>query len=135
MSELIKTMMDGTNSEIRLPDVKKTVLQKVIEFCEHHVKEPMNEIKRPIESRNPMDLVQQWYADFVDLDKVLLFELLLAANHMDIKPLLDLTAATVACMIKGKTPEEIRAIFYLSNDFSPEEEAEVREQNRWIEEA
>jgi hypothetical protein len=27
---------------------------------------------------------------------------------MDIKPLLDLTCATVASMIKGKTPEEIR---------------------------
>ena len=45
----------------------------------------------------------------MDVDQELLFELILAANYMDIKPLLDLTCATVASMIKGKTPEEIRA--------------------------
>ena len=34
---------------------------------------------------------------------------------MDIKPLLDLTCATVASMIKGKTPEEIRLQFNIVN--------------------
>lgn len=54
---------------------------------------------------------------------------------MDIKPLLDLTCATVATMIKGKTPEEIRAHFNIVNDFTPAEEAQVREENKWCEEA
>ena len=66
---------------------------------------------------------------------LLLFELILAANYMDIKPLLDLTCATVASMIKGKSPEEIRSTFNITNDFSPEEEAQVREENKWCEEA
>lgn len=61
--------------------------------------------------------------------------LILAANYMDIKPLLDLTCATVASMIKGKTPEEIRKTFNIVNDFTPEEEAQVREENKWCEEA
>ena len=52
---------------------------------------------------------------------------------MDIKPLLDLTCATVASMIKGKTPEEIRAHFNIQNDFTPEEEEEVRRENAWCE--
>lgn len=43
---------------------------------------------------------------------------------MDIKPLLDLTCAKVASMIKGKTPEEIRKTFNIVNDFTPEEEAQ-----------
>jgi S-phase kinase-associated protein 1 len=54
---------------------------------------------------------------------------------MDIKPLLDLTCAAVASMIKGKTPEEIRKTFNIVNDFTPEEEAQVREENKWCEEA
>ena len=34
-----------------------------------------------------------------------------AANYLNIKTLLDLTCKTVADMIKGKTPEEIRKTF------------------------
>jgi len=47
------------------------------------------------------ELIQDWYATFVAVDQQLLFELILAANYMDIKPLLDLTCAAVASMIKG----------------------------------
>jgi S-phase kinase-associated protein 1 len=46
-----------------------------------------------------------------------------------------LTCATVASMIKGKGPEDIRNTFNITNDFSPEEEAQVREENKWCEEA
>ena len=91
------------NIEIPLPNVKSQVLQKVIEFCEHHLTDPMSEIEKPLKSQVMADVVQTWYADFVDLEQVLLFELILAANYMDIKPLLDLTCATVASMIKGKS--------------------------------
>jgi S-phase kinase-associated protein 1 len=121
--------------EIPLPNVKADVLKKVIEFCEHHKEEPMTEIEKPLKSQQMSEVVQKWYADFVNVEQVLLFELILAANYMDIKPLLDLTCATVASMIKGKTPEEIRTTFNISNDFSPEEEAQVREENKWCEEA
>jgi S-phase kinase-associated protein 1 len=111
MSELVKSMMDEDEdddeqanvAEIPLPNVKAQVLRKVIEFCEHHLTEPMTEIEKPLKSQAMADVVQKWYAEFVDLEQVLLFELILAANYMDIKPLLDLTCATVASMIKGKT--------------------------------
>ena len=122
MSELVKSMMeeDGDEdvAEIPLPNVKGAVLQKVIEFCTHHKDEPMTEIEKPLKSQNMADVVQKWYADYVDVEQVVLFELILAANYMDIKPLLDLTCATVASMIKGKTPEEIRTTFNITNDFS-----------------
>lgn len=32
-------------------------------------------------------------------------------------------------MIKGKTPEEIRKLFNIQNDFSAEEEAQIRKEN------
>ncbi|OEL28696.1 SKP1-like protein 1A [Dichanthelium oligosanthes] len=55
----------------------------------------------------------------------------MAANYLDIKGLLDLTCQTVADMIKGKTPEEIRKTFNIKNDFTAEEEEEVRRENQW----
>mmetsp|Transcript_12194 Transcript_12194/g.22148 ORF Transcript_12194/g.22148 Transcript_12194/m.22148 type:complete len:170 (-) Transcript_12194:282-791(-) len=142
MSELVKTMIDDEDgddedetAEIPLPNVKAEVLKKVIEFCKHHHEDPMTEIEKPLKSATMAEVVQKWYAEFVSVQQVTLFELILAANYMDIKPLLDLTCATVASMIKGKTPEEIRQTFNISNDFSPEEEAQVREENKWCEEA
>lgn len=80
------------------------------------------------------EVVQEWYALFVNIEQEDLFELILAANYMDIKPLLDLTCATVASMIKGKTPEEIRKTFNIINDFTPEEEELIMEENKWVEE-
>ena len=62
---------------------------------------------------------------------IMLLFALQAANYLDIKGLLDLTCQTVADMIKGKTPEEIRKTFNIKNDFTPEEEEEVRRENQW----
>mmetsp|Transcript_3145 Transcript_3145/g.6302 ORF Transcript_3145/g.6302 Transcript_3145/m.6302 type:complete len:161 (+) Transcript_3145:523-1005(+) len=140
MSELVKTMIpededDSEAQEIPLPNVKSQILGKVLEFCKHYATEPMNEIEKPLKSANMGEVVQDWYATYVDVEQEVLFELILAANYMDIKPLLDLTCATVASMIKGKTPEEIRKTFNIVNDFTPEEEAQVREENKWCEEA
>lgn len=56
-----------------------------------------------------------------------------AANYLDIKPLLDVGCKTVANMIKGKSPEEIRKTFNITNDFTPEEEEQIRRENEWAE--
>jgi S-phase kinase-associated protein 1 len=103
------------------------VLLRILLFCEI--------VFKPLKSSDISEIVQEWYAQFVAIDMEILFELTLAANYMDIKPLLDLTCATVACMIKGKSPEDIRKTFNIANDFTPAEEAQVREENKWCEEA
>ncbi|MCP6508344.1 hypothetical protein NL478_26625, partial [Klebsiella pneumoniae] len=73
--------------------------------------------------------LKNWDADFVKVDQATLFDLILAANYLNIKGLLDLTCQTVADMIKGKTPEEIRKTFNIKNDFTPEEEEEIRRED------
>mmetsp|Transcript_15739 Transcript_15739/g.17771 ORF Transcript_15739/g.17771 Transcript_15739/m.17771 type:complete len:168 (-) Transcript_15739:352-855(-) len=138
MSNLVKEMTEDEedeDSDIPLPNVSSRVLKKVIEFCQHHEKEKMPEIEKPLKSSNMAEVVSDWDAKFVEVEQELLFQLILAANYMDIKSLLDLSCAKVASMIKGKTPEEIRKTFNITNDFTPEEECTVREENKWSEES
>jgi S-phase kinase-associated protein 1 len=42
-------------------------------------------------------------------------------------------SSTVASLIKGKTPENIRKTFNIVNDFTPEEEANIIAENKWAE--
>lgn len=54
-----------------------------------------------------------------------------AANYLNIEGLLDLTTQAIADNIKGKKPQEIREIFNIKNEFTPEDEERVREENSW----
>lgn len=54
-----------------------------------------------------------------------------AANYLNVEDLLDLGCTTVADKMKGRTPEEIHNIFEIENDYTPEQEAEVRKENAW----
>jgi len=40
----------------------------------------------------------------------------------------------VASLIRGKSVEEIRKMFNIQNDFTPEEEERIRKENQWAEE-
>ena len=61
------------------------------------------------------------FIEFKNLDD--LVDLIVAANFLDIQGLLALGCAKVATIIKGKSVEEIREVFGIVNDFTPEEEA------------
>ncbi|WCJ35064.1 SKP1-like protein 1 [Euphorbia peplus] len=129
-SQTIKHMIedDCADNGIPLPNVTSKILSKVIEYCKKHVDTPKSE-DRPASSGE--DELKTWDAEFVKVDQATLFDLILAANYLNIKSLLDLTCQTVADMIKGKTPEEIRKTFNIKNDFTAEEEEEVRRENQW----
>ncbi|CAI0547366.1 unnamed protein product [Linum tenue] len=128
-SQTIKHMIedDCADNGIPLPNVTAKILAMVIEYCKNHHGSPDGAAE---------DGLKNWDAEFVKVDQETLFDLILAANYLNIKDLLDLTCQTVADMIKadmmsGKTPEEIRKIFNIKNDYTPEEEAEVRRENQW----
>lgn len=119
-SETIKHIIEDSCSDegIPLPNVMGNILAMVIEYCKEHVEKTDDELK-------------EWDAEFMKVDQARLYDLILAANFLNVKNLLDLTCQTVADMIKGKTPAEIRKTFNIKNDFTPEEEEEIRKENQW----
>lgn len=138
-SMTIKTMIDelGLNDEaeeVPLPNVNSAILRKVIEWAEHHKDDPAPTAEDEETRDRRTDDIPDWDQKFLTVDQGTLFELIQAANYLDIKGLLDVTCKTVANMIKGKSPEEIRKTFNITNDFTPEEERAIREENRWAEE-
>ncbi|XP_074310410.1 SKP1-like protein 1A [Silene latifolia] len=138
-SQTIKHMIEDecADNAIPLPNVTAKILSKVIEYCKKHVDAAAAKTAdATTTSTNTTasvgdDELKKWDEEFVKVDQSTLFDLILAANYLNIKDLLDLTCQTVADMIKGKTPEEIRETFNIKNDFTPEEEAEIRKENQW----
>ncbi|CEP15341.1 hypothetical protein [Parasitella parasitica] len=131
-SVLIKNMLEDigdSDSPIPLPNVKETILKKIIEWCEHHRNDPV--VQDEQERRNTD--IEEWDQKFMEVDQETLFDIILAANYLDIKPLLDIGCKTVANMIKGKSAEDIRRTFNITNDFTPEEEAQIKKENEWAE--
>ncbi|KAF2253780.1 E3 ubiquitin ligase SCF complex, Skp subunit [Trematosphaeria pertusa] len=136
-SILIKNLLEdlgGDNAEaIPIPNVNEAVMKKVLEWCEHHRKDPPASQDDDSDSRKKSTDIDEWDQKFMQVDQEMLFEIILAANYLDIKALLDVGCKTVANMIKGKSPDEIRKTFNIQNDFTPEEEDQIRRENEWAE--
>ena len=132
-SQLVKGIIEDypDDAEVPLNNVKSNILKKIKEYLDHYQDSDPKEIERPLASQNYQDCVDNWDFEFINVDLDLIFEIILASNYMDIKPLLELASSKVASKKKKKTPEEIRKTFNIQNDFTPEEEQQIREENQW----
>ncbi|KAJ0970768.1 hypothetical protein J5N97_018727 [Dioscorea zingiberensis] len=136
-SHSLKTFIDDEDGYIDTPipvEVTSDVLQSVILYCEKHSEEPARSVWEEKVTQHRPDVLIQWdskYIEEVKKNKELLYNLIIAANYLEIEGLLDLTIQAVVDMIEGKSPEEIRSILGITNDLTPEEEHEIRQQNLW----
>merc|ERR1712025_410760 len=116
ISVLVKTSIENDSSatEVPLPGVEGPILKLVTEYMNHHkgVEPPI--IDKPLRSKIMREVCKDsWDAEFIDGigdDRQKLYDLILAANYMDIKSLLHLGCAKVASLIKGQPLEKIKDI-------------------------
>ena len=132
-SVLVKGIIEDypDDAEVPLNNIKSNILKKIKEYLEHYENAEPKEIERPLQSQNFKECVDEWDFNYIEVGLDFIFELILGANYMDIKPLLELASAKVASIIKGKSTEEIRKTFNITNDFTPEEEQQIIEENKW----
>ncbi|XP_015069421.1 SKP1-like protein 1A [Solanum pennellii] len=121
-SETIKNMVEDNcvSNVIPLPNVDSKTMTKIIEYWKKHLEEDVSK-----------DLLMEFDKAFVKVHHSILHVLILAANFLNDKEILYMMCQEVADRIKGKTPEEVRKEFDIKNDFTPEEEEEIRKENVW----
>jgi len=125
-----------TEDEIFPVDVNSIVLKKVMEWAEHHKNDPVptEDEKKPA-SGNKTDKWDKKYFNGLKEEPGLLFEVILAAKHLEIKGLLDVACKCCQEMIQGKTSEQLRSAFKITNDFTKEEENQIAMENDWCKES
>ncbi|CAJ0578933.1 unnamed protein product, partial [Mesorhabditis spiculigera] len=124
--EEIKTMRP-----IPLINVGSEALALVVKWCEHHKTMPAWEEEKWWLNERDAEM-RRWEREFITaMSPDQLFNVFSAANYMDIKCLFDKCAEAVADMARGKSVEEIREVWILENDFTPEEQEKMNNENPW----
>ena len=129
-SLLLKRIMEDFNQKEDIPieGIKYNILKKVVEYLVHYKDKEPSQIPKPIPTSDLKDVIDEQDFNFIngiDLDSV--FDLINAANYMDISSLLDLSCAKIASLMKGKSAAEIRAMFNIECDLTEDELKEYEE--------
>ena len=122
------TDFNSSQEPIPIPDIKSDILNKVVEYLTYYKGKNPKDIPKPMPSANLSEIIDEWDVKFIngiELDSV--FDLINAANYMDIPSLLDLSCAKIASLLKGKTAQEIRTMFNIECDLTEEELKEYEE--------
>ncbi|PUZ73004.1 hypothetical protein GQ55_2G440300 [Panicum hallii var. hallii] len=140
----LSMVLSGTNAcadtVIPLPNVATgKTLDTVIEYCIKHAAEPIIGYSDPSAAAGSSSVgtlvsedLEKWDRKLVEgLSADDLHDLLIAANYLGINGLLDVVCQKAADMIKGKTTQQIRDTFNLTNDLTPADEAELRQLYAW----
>jgi len=131
MSKIIKEMLGdlaegGMPTDTPIPlKVQPDVMKEVVKYCINYLQNPP---PKEDEATKKLELCE-WDKKFCEaLDQKKLFAVILAANFLDVKPLLDATCLFVALKLKSMTPEEIRKEYNITKEFTPEEEEKARKE-------
>ncbi|KAK4711264.1 hypothetical protein R3W88_005777 [Solanum pinnatisectum] len=117
-SEKLITLKTSIGEEFKL-DEAIVVRSKVIKNIKHS------------EERVPEDQLKNFDQDFLKMSHSELLDVVLAARYLDDKQLKKVIIQEFADRITGKTLEEIREVYGIVNDYTPEEEEEVRREYAW----
>lgn len=124
LSGTIANMIRDTPQEddkIPIENVRPEIMEKVIEYCIFHCE------------KHSEDEEREWDRNFFNsLSREVLFECTLAADFLHIQSLLDSGCKRIADSIRGKSVQEMREYFGVKNDFTPEEEEQIKRENEWL---
>lgn len=117
IQKLVEDM--GDDQVIPLPNVDGPTMALVLEYCDIYTLYKHSGLQEAVrEFLTPLHISS-------------IFAMLNAANYLDIQTLLQTLASHIAGLMQNKTPQELRDLFLITNDFTPAEEAQILEENAW----
>jgi hypothetical protein len=121
LSEVIQTAFAPNETDPELPvDISSSILKAVIEYLVLCKGEKPPKIDQPLRSKNMAEITTAEQAKFIDSfleqhSKKELYDLISAANFLQIESLLHLGCAKVAALIKGEPLDKIKDILKIDN--------------------
>ncbi|KAL1300044.1 hypothetical protein HN51_044732 [Arachis hypogaea] len=116
---------DDVTSPIPLPNVFTRELSRILDYLNNH-----HRFRSSIEKAD--EEMARYDAEFAkSMSNEELKALILAANYLNVKDLLEFLNQTVADVIQNKSVEFVRNFFGIENDYTPEEEEKLRNENEW----
>merc|ERR1712177_181389 len=104
----------------------------VVTYLEHHKGAEPEPLPCPVRSIHMSQIVSdKWDTTWIDaFDKKTIFEVILAANYMDIKSLLHLGCAKIATLIKQLDQKEINRIIEEEEKYRKEHGGDKEEESK-----
>jgi len=132
LSKFLKEKIAGGSIDggIQLEKIGSEALEKVVDYFNKHADSDPSGIS--FVDTAASEELKEWDRKLVDgLRMGAFFDLVQAADYLGMAGLVDVTCRKLADMMKGKTPVQIREMFNIKNDYTPEQEEEVRRENAW----
>jgi len=141
MFKVVKDMLAALGEGAENPDVpvpaqnvRGVILKKIIEWADHHKDDPDTEDEEEQYRDRRTDDIPKWDQEFLaKMTNEQVYETLQACNYLDLKPLLEICCKTVCNWMKGKSVEEVRTLFGIETDYTPEEDEALKKENAWAE--
>ena len=132
-SYLVSTGINGDPEEVPFPiEVSSQALKAIVDWSLYRQDDPESDEETEVEDR--ASKVTPWDLKFAkNLGDDLALETLSACHYLQHKPMLRVLVKIVASWIRGKSVEFLRAKLKIENDYTPEEEEELKEKNAWTE--
>ncbi|XP_051113155.1 SKP1-like protein 12 [Andrographis paniculata] len=115
---------ESNTDVIPVSEVDGSTLEKLIELMNNHTEKSFNYLG--VKER------KKFYNDFFANWKILdVLNFGLVANYLGVQVIFDEACQKMADMIKSKSVEWVRKVFEIKNDFTPEEEEDLKKENKW----
>ena len=134
-SGILKGMMEDFPDETSFPmkSIKGNILEKIKDYLMHYKDEEPQKIEIPLKSNNFNECVTDWDSNFLGNDFDIIFDLLQAANYLDIKPLHELISAFLGSNIRGINSSSIMKDFEI-DELTENEKIEMLNDKKYLEE-